>query len=198
MGPESSWSNSDVTCPVCIESGNRRVFASALEWPGWCSSGRTEDDALAALASFAGRYAQVSAKAAVPFTVAEADHFEVVERLEGNATTEFGAPAIAAAYERRPLDAKAAGRSAALVAACWQVLDDVAAKAPFELKRGPRGGGRDRDQIMGHVCDAELTYGRKLGIRGLKDIAELRAALVDVLGQPSDGGPVVEKGWPAR
>ena len=81
---------------VCIESGSRRVFASALEWPGWCRSARTEDEALEVLAGYASRYAPVTARAGVGLPSRAAEGFEVVERLVGNTTTDFGAPAIAA------------------------------------------------------------------------------------------------------
>jgi hypothetical protein len=184
------WLNWLVTAPVCIESGTRRVFASALEWPGWCRSGRSEDEALATLVAYAGRYAPVCGRAGVRFDTKEADRFEVVERLAGNATTEFGAPAIPAEYERQPLAAEGAARSAALVAACWQILDEIVAAAPRELKKGPRGGG--------HVAQAELAYARKLDVRALRDPTELRKAITDVLARPSDGRAVLEKGWPPR
>ena len=38
---------------------------------------------------------------------------------------QIGAPAIEAAYERQSVDAKSATRLIALVAACWDVFDDV-------------------------------------------------------------------------
>lgn len=41
--------------PVGLEVGSKRVFAWALEWPGWCRAGRTEDLALEALAAYAPR-----------------------------------------------------------------------------------------------------------------------------------------------
>ncbi len=47
--------------------------------------------------------------------------------------------------------------------ACWDAFDAVVAAAPPELRKGPRGGGRDRDPIAEHVREAERSYGRKLG-----------------------------------
>lgn len=35
---------------VYLETGKKRVFACALQWPGWCPSGRTEDHAPSELA----------------------------------------------------------------------------------------------------------------------------------------------------
>ena len=42
--------------PVYLEVGARRTFAGALDWPGWCRSGRDETAALAALVAYGGRY----------------------------------------------------------------------------------------------------------------------------------------------
>ena len=102
---------------------------------------------------------------------ARPSHFDVVERVPGNVTTDVGAPAVIAAAEREPLDAAGAARVAPLVAGCWAVFDVVVSKAPAELRKGPRGGGRDRDEIVDHVAAAELAYARKLGIRLGADLA---------------------------
>ena len=46
---------------VYIEAGSKRVFAGALDWPGWCRSAKDEDGALAALVAYGPRYAAVLA-----------------------------------------------------------------------------------------------------------------------------------------
>ena len=173
------------------------MFASALDWPGWCRSGRTEQQALEALAKYAGRYAVVGTAAG--FSLARATvHFDVVERVPGNVTTDVGAPAVIAAAEREPLDAAGAARVALLVAGCWAVFDVVVSKAPAELRKGPRGGGRDRDEIVDHVATAELAYARKLGIRLGADLAASRDALLTVLAAAREGSAPDAKGWPPR
>jgi hypothetical protein len=45
----------DGAIEVFIESGNRRVFASALDWPGWARSAKTQEVALVALADYLPR-----------------------------------------------------------------------------------------------------------------------------------------------
>ena len=189
---------------VCMEAGQRRVFAAALDWPGWCRSGRTEEAALGALAAAAPRYAIVAAEAEVAFPATPAE-FEVVERLPGSTTTDFGAPDAVAAADREPLSPRAAKRLAALLSASWRVFDRVVATAPAELVKGPRGGGRDRDQIVDHVLGAESGYARKIGVRHgvpARDddaaVAALREAIVAVLRGARSGDPLVERGWPAR
>jgi hypothetical protein len=173
------------------------VFASALDWPGWCRSGRSEQQALETLAAYAARYAVVLAGAALPFAP-ESTEFDVVERAPGNVTTDVGAPAVSAVAETEPLDATGAARLASFVACCWPFLDRVARDAPAQLRKGPRGGGRDRDEIVDHVVAAELAYARKLGIRLASGLAASRAAIVEVLATPSDGAPVGPKGWLPR
>jgi hypothetical protein len=100
----------------------------------------------------------------------------------------------------------AAARSlAGLLTAAWATFAEIAAASPAGLRKGPRGGGRDRDQIIGHVIGAETAYARKLGIK-LKQpppgdtaaIAQLRKAIAAVLNAPSDGAPVVPGGWAPR
>ena len=192
----ASWLTFPVGIVVCTEEGSRRVFASALEWPGWCRSGRSEAEALDNLAAYASRYAPVAERAGIRFSAKPSGGFQIVERLAGNVTTDFGAPAIPARYDREPLGAKGAARLAVLVAGCWQVFDEVVAGAPAELRKGPRGGGRDRDKIVQHVAEAEIAYARKLGIRG-HDLAPVREALVSVLGSSRHELPT-ETAWPRR
>src|SRR2546427_11304212 len=76
---------------VYLESGSKRTFACAPDWPGYCRSGKGEDAALAALDAAAPRYAQVAEEARLTFP-ANPPGFEVLERLPGTATTDFGAP----------------------------------------------------------------------------------------------------------
>jgi hypothetical protein len=186
---------------VYLEVGKRRVFASAADWPGWSRSGKDEALALEALAAAAPRYAHAAKAARVPF--APGSTFEVVERLPGDATTEFGAPGAIAKAESKRLTKKEAGRLSALVAASWTILDRAVEKAPGSLRKGPRGGGRDRDKIVEHVLGAEVAYARKLGLRLQQPdggdagaVREHRNAIVAGLRAGTKG--VTERGWPAR
>ncbi|TMC53122.1 MAG: hypothetical protein E6J20_08615 [Chloroflexi bacterium] len=149
---------------VYVEVGGKRAFASAADFPGWSRSGKDEPAALANLAAYAPRYAKVAKLAGVDFSQS-APTFDVVERLKGNATTDFGAPGIPAREETKKLTPKQTERMLALVDAAWKYLDQVRAKAPSALRKGPRGGGRDRDKMYQHVIDAELEYGKGIGLR---------------------------------
>ncbi|MBI1378452.1 MAG: hypothetical protein GC157_13350 [Frankiales bacterium] len=181
--------------PVVVEQGRSRTFASALPWPGWSRSGRDEASALEALLSYADRYAVVARRAglALPASVS----LEVVERVPGDTTTDFGAPSRPAAAESASATPAARRRQVALLEASWAVLADVAAGAPAALRRGPRGGGRDRDEVVRHVEDAERAYARKVGVRhppyrAPGDVAVMRAELVAALLAGTAEGP-----WPA-
>ncbi len=190
---------------VCIELGAKRVFASALDWPGWCRSGRDEHQALVALEDYASRYGVVAAEAGVALPEDAGASLAVVERVAGSATTDFGAPGAVAAGDAAASGPGEARRIAALVDASWRALDRVVAAAPATLRKGPRGGGRDRDAIAAHVLAAEAAYARKLGVRlpapepgDVEAVARLRAAILAVLAATSDGSPASERGWLPR
>jgi hypothetical protein len=185
------------------------VFACALDWPGWCRRGRSEELALAALDAYAPRYAVVARRAGLPFPAggarAGAAGFTVTERLASPFGADFGAPTEIPGSDATPAGAAAAQRMAALAVAAWEVFDEVAGAAPAQLRKGPRGGGRDRDQIIDHVLGADAAFARKLGVRhrppaagDTAAVAALRAEVHAVLGRPGDGTPPVPKGWPAR
>ncbi|MGH8891557.1 MAG: hypothetical protein ACRDV3_17570 [Acidothermaceae bacterium] len=153
-----------------LQLGRSRVFACAVEWPGWCRRAKTDEEALDALADYAPRYAPVVARAGLAFPGSASQSFEVVERLPApRAPTfsgvDFGTIDEPCELDNRALTAGEANRLASIVEASWATLDDVLARAPSELRKGPRGGGRDRDKIAGHVLGAEVAYARKLGVR---------------------------------
>jgi hypothetical protein len=194
-----------VAVAVSLEVHPKRTFASALDWPGWCRSGKTEEAAIEALAGYLDRYRRVAERAGLKLGARAAREVEVVERLPGDATTAFGVPGAVGERDHDGLTARQAERRADLVEAAWAVLAEVAASAPAELRKGPRGGGRDRDKIVDHVATAEFSYARKVEIR-LKApdpvtdeaSAALRAEVLDWLRAARAGDPPGPKGWPPR
>lgn len=163
---------------VVLEVGSKKVFAFALDWPGWCRAGKTEEAALEALADYWPRYKVVADRAGVHFPKTAAAAFEVVERVKGDATTDFGAPGKVTKAEEEPLTKAQAARLAKLVEASWAVLDEVVKHAPASLRKGPRGGGRDRDKVVEHVANAEKAYAGRLGLPvGERDRAHIAKAI---------------------
>jgi hypothetical protein len=67
---------------VFVEIGKKRVFAGAVDWPGWCRSGRDEKTALQALIDYGPRYAQVLRSKEIEFQVPiDASDLIVTERM---------------------------------------------------------------------------------------------------------------------
>jgi hypothetical protein len=191
---------------VYLELGRQRVFACALDWPGWCRAGKTAEQALDTLTGYAERYAVVARAAGVAFVPAGRDNVQVVEQLAGSAgATDFGVPGAVASSDRQPWPAAVASQQLALLRAAWLVFDQVAAVTPAQLRKGPRGGGRDRDKLIDHVLAAETAYARKLGVRQRQPvrndpgaIAELREAIVAALQAPDALRQPPGTGWPPR
>ncbi len=191
---------------VAVETGAKRVFATAVDWPGWSRSGRTEEAALEALVAYAPRYSTVAAAAGEAFPgPLGVDDVEIVERNPGDGGTDFGVPSRVTEHDRRPVAQTEADRLRGLVAAAWTVFDRVAAGAPAELRKGPRGGGRDRDKVVDHVLGADHAYCGVIGIRvpgPSRDepgsVAAMRSAMLDLLGRPSDGSPLGGRKWQPR
>jgi hypothetical protein len=189
---------------VALELGSKRVFASALDWPGWSRGAKTQEQAIDALTTYLLRYARVTKRAGVE--APRSPGFEVVEEVRGDASTDYGVPGRPSALESEPMKKAEVERMCALVDACWEELDAIAVKAPAELRKGPRGGGRDRDKIVDHVLGAESdAYSRKLGLKlphpaigDRKVIAANRAAFQEAFRAGADGKPMTERGWPVR
>lgn len=189
------------TIRVLVEATPKRAFASALDWPGLSRGGRDENAALEALSSKLPRYAPIAESAGQPFPLEDVT-LEVVERVPGNGASDYGIPAIVAPSDHEPTDRAEAERMALLVEAAWAAFDRIAAEAPEALRKGPRGGGRDRTAIEEHVNGADTGYaaaiGRKHQATDRGAIGEMRADMLEVLRQPSDGSPIAGKKWPPR
>ena len=195
---------------VLLEVAPKQAVAYALDWPGWCRAGPDTGAALKALASYAERYAPMAERAGM--TIPSMVAFDVVERVPGGPTTAFAAPEcrrpfppVTAEIERAEVTPAAARRLAGLLTAAWVIFDGIAAASPAELRKGPRGGGRDRDELVDHVIGAEAAFARKVGVRlkrpAADEIAAIenrREAITAVVGAPSDGSPVVPNGWTTR
>lgn len=182
---------------VYLEIGKKRTFAGAVDWPGWCRSGRDEKSALQALFDYTPRYARVVGAARLGFQApVDPAAFAVTERVPGDATTDFGAPGVAPSSDKRPVDDADLQRLQTILKACWRTFDKaVSAAAGKELRKGPRGGGRDVEGIVEHVLGANEAYlgrlGRKLKPRQTddprKELGPARRAMLDALAAAARG-----------
>jgi hypothetical protein len=190
---------------IAEEIGAKKAFAWAVDWPGWTRSGKTPELARAALIDYAPRYAVVVGVAHLEMPNVDEAVLDIVDSVPGGSGTDFGVPSAITDADRRMVTAAEAERLADLVAAAWTIFDRVASEAPASLRKGPRGGGRDRDKMIGHVIEADHAYAREIGVRlpephlGEGDAVDAeRAAMLDVLQRPSDGGPLAERKWTQR
>ena len=191
------------------ETGVKRTFVWAIDWPGWARAGKDPGLALEALVAYAPRYGIVATVAGLDFPATpgavSAHDADVVDAVAGGSGTDFGVPSAITSADRRPTDAGDAARLARLVEAAWTVFDGIVAAAPAELRKGPRGGGRETARLVDHVIGADHAYAREIGIRlpepSAADptavLAE-RRAMLDVLRRPSDGSPLADRRWTAR
>jgi hypothetical protein len=190
---------------VAIEAAPKKSFATAIDWPGWSRAGRTEPLAVSAVGAYVLRYAIVPELAGEPFEDPEDIDLDVVERIKGGGATEYGVPGGVTENDRRPLSADEADRLGRLVVAAWTVFDETAATAPDELRKGPRGGGRDTPTIRRHIVEAEGAYAREMGLRfpgadpaDRAAVEAIRAAMLVVLRAPTDGSPLAGRKWTTR
>jgi hypothetical protein len=174
---------------VYFEEGRHSVFAAAIDWPGWCRRAKTKDLALEALLEYQDRYAAVLS---VPFKPGDLD---VVGSVPGNATTDFGAPGVESPWDREVITSRDLKRQVTVLEDIWRYFDGVVAGAPTQLKKGPRGGGRDRDGVVAHTREAERHYCSKLGTRvpPRTPWVEQRAVVTTALLAGSPDGS-----WPSR
>lgn len=149
---------------VFIETGKKWVFAGALDWPGWCRKGRDESGALGVLLESGIRYQDVLANSGIDFQPPQdIQHLEVIERVQGNSTTDFGAPDATLLTDSEPVSEQELDRWLGILGACWRAFDTAAQKSSGrELQKGPRGGGRDLDRIIQHVLEGDQGYLRRL------------------------------------
>lgn len=176
---------------VYLEIGTKRTFAGAIDWPGWSRSGRTQADALEALVAYGPRYRAILGSSTPAFHAPpDVSRLKVVERLQGGAGTDFGVPGEAPKADDRSVDDRELARFRRLLTRCWSAFDDAAAAAiGVELRKGPRGGGRELDKIVAHVREADEAYLHQLGSKVPKgkgadaaaETKELRAAILDAL-----------------
>jgi hypothetical protein len=153
---------------VMIERGRKKpvAVATAFDWPGWDRSGKSENEALQVLAAYRPRYAKIAKLAGLAGEFRAAGEMKVVERIEGVGMTDFyGLSYRSAGPEHEPMSHAACERKIALLRASWTYFDNVASRVSPELRKGPRGGGRDRDAIVRHTNGAEIyEFAKKVGI----------------------------------
>jgi hypothetical protein len=152
-----------------IERGpkGKRAVAFSLDWLGWSRGAKTAELALETLEAYRARYRPVAAIAQLSSEFDAAGPIEIVEDRVGPGSTDFwGISFSASSTEHGPLTDAQFERAVTLLRACWTYFDGVAERVSPEMRKGPRGGGRDRDRIIRHTIRTESEdFAKQVGLR---------------------------------
>jgi hypothetical protein len=152
-----------------IERGpkNKRSVAFSLDWPGWSRGAKSAELALDTLESYRERYRQVADLAGLAREFDVAGPLEVVEDRVGTGSVDFWGISFApSSTEQGPMSEAELERGITILQACWSFFDGVAARVSPEMRKGPRGGGRDRNRIIRHTIRTESEdFAKQIGLR---------------------------------
>src|SRR5262245_13790775 len=145
----------------------KRSVAFSIDWPGWSRGARSAELAVETLESYRERYRPVAALAGMAHEFHAAGPLEVIEDRVGAGSTDFwGISFSPSATELDPMSEAEFERGITLLRACWVYFDGVAARVSPEMRKGPRGGGRDRDRIIRHTIRTESEdFAKQVGLR---------------------------------
>ena len=152
-----------------VERGpkNKRSVAFALDWPGWNRGAKTAEQAVETLELYRARYRPIADLAGLARDFDAAGPLEVVEERIGPGSVDFwGISFSASSTEHGPLGEAELERAITLLQAAWAYFDGVAARVSPEMRKGPRGGGRDRDRIIRHTIRVESEdFAKQVGLK---------------------------------
>src|ERR687893_127662 len=157
---------------VALEMGpkGKKVVAVAPDWPGLARGATTGETAIERLRSYLPRYANVAKLAGMDAAFAAITAVDVVEHYPGVGSTDFWGISFAfSGIDRQAMSSEALERELTLMRACWAFFDGVRSRVSAELQKGPRGGGRDRDQIVRHTLSTEFDWAKGLGVHTPQD-----------------------------
>lgn len=158
---------------VTLEMGpkGRKVVAVSPDWPGLERGAATMDAAIERILAYVPRYAIVAKLAGLEAAFGNLKNIDVVEQYPGSGSTDFWGISFAfSSIDRQTMSAKELERELTLMQACWTFFDSVRARVSAEMKRGPRGGGRDRDQIVRHIIANEMNWAKMLGLPAKENV----------------------------
>ena len=152
-----------------VERGpkGKRSVAFSLDWPGWNRGAKSAELAVETLESYRERYRPVAKLAGMASEIDAAGPLEIVEDRTGTGMTDFyGISFSSSSTEHGPMSEAELDRKITLLEASWEFFDLVAARVSPELRKGPRGGGRDRNLIVRHVIRNESEeFAKQVGLR---------------------------------
>jgi hypothetical protein len=152
---------------VALEIGpkGKTVVAVAEDWPGFERGAKNEEAATERLLSYVPRYAAVTRLAGLETQLSATPVIHVVEQYAGTGSTDFWGISFAfSGIDQQAMSGEALARELRLMQASWALFDHVRSRVSAEMQRGPRGGGRDRDQIVRHAFAAEQGWAKMIGV----------------------------------
>jgi hypothetical protein len=165
---------------VLIEEApkGKRWVAIAGDWPGLERNGKSEDEAVQKLRAYIPRYLAVAKRARLGAELERQRDVKVVARHTGTGSTDFWGISFApSAEDREQGDDAVFERRLSLLRAAWAEFDEVAGRVSPELRLGVRGGGRSRDEIVGHVLRVESgDFARRVNVQEPAEWQELLPA----------------------
>ncbi|GAB1422568.1 hypothetical protein MASR2M15_28030 [Anaerolineales bacterium] len=192
---------------VTLEIGKnaKKVAVVAPDWPGLERGAKTADLALAKLESYRPRYTYIAQLAGMGEEFSALTTLKLVEEYPGTGSTDFWGISFAfSSIDRESLSSAALERELTLMRACWTFFDEVRFRVSAELKKGPRGGGRDRDRIIQHTIGVEMDWAAGVGVHILEDanptekaLSAHRDAYCDAIRSFHAEGKMARK-WPLR
>ena len=130
-----------------VEHGtkDKRSVAFSLDWPGWSRGSKTAEQALGTLEAYRDRYRPIAKRAGMLDEFDAAGPLEIVEDRVGTGSTDFwGISFSPSSTEHGQLSDAELERKLRLLRAAWAFFDEVAERVSADMRKGPRGGGRDR------------------------------------------------------
>jgi len=192
---------------VALEIGpnGKKVVAVAPDWPGLARGAKTADAAIERIRAYVPRYAPIAMEAGIAESFAPNPGTVVVDQNPGVGSTAFWGISFAfSRFDQQAMTQDELDRELTLIRGCWAFFDDVRSRVSAEMARGPRGGGRNRDQIVRHTFVSELDMAKKVGLRWTQErhpsemeLAEYRDAYCATIRAYHAEGKTARK-WPLR
>jgi hypothetical protein len=192
---------------VVLEVGpkEKKFVAVARDWPGLERGAKTPEEAAARVLEYVPRYVKVAKLAKREEGLASVNKVKVLERYPGTGSTDFWGISFAFSnFDQRAMSGDELERELSLMRACWTYFDQVRSRVSAEMRKGPRGGGRDRERIVRHTLGAELDFAKKLGmpmpeevITDPKELKKYRDAYCAAIRRHHGEGSKA-RSWPVR
>jgi hypothetical protein len=192
---------------IALEVGpkGKKVVAVAQDWPGLARGAKSAEAAIERIGAYVPRYAPIATAAGMAAVFAPNPEIVVIDQFPGVGSTDFWGISFAfSQFDQQAMTRDELERELTLMRACWTFFDDVRSHVSAEMARGPRGGGRNRDQIVRHTFVSELDMAKKVGLRWTQDghpteteLAEYRDAYCATIKAFHAAGKTARK-WPLR